>query len=1070
MADINRWQLSCQNRVANIWYNQDYTVYGLNPAAGGQQAGDNNIVYVQELGGDNIALRCHAYVNYSEITAYASMRQDYNGTYQVQFQAPWSGSWITQPSGDETFQAIPTGDGFFALYSPTFGRYVQISGGANTKAGNCNALAGTAGDIDHAARFTANGLDHPGVFDFIQLGKNASGMSFTSVSLAGRDLSGDINLSRCDLRRATSFSGCNLTGANLRQARLGGLHVAGLQISGADCTGADFYRCDFTSYTPGTNPPVLAQANLTGAVVPGSLAGVNLAGAVLAEANLTGADLSGPATDLAGANFSGHGVSYFDAAYPLGSGIDGFNLSNPADQIIAFDYESKGELDHLVCYRPGTGMVRIVQKKADGTFAQVFGQQGIGGYDVANGADRIIAYDYAGTGNLDHLVCYRPGTGTVYIVQKVSDADDPSAFHAVYTQSGIGGFTMTDAADRIIAYDYAGTGKLDHLVCYRPGAGTVSIVRKVSDQNTSDAFRAAYSQSGIGGYDLGSSADQVIAYDYGGTGNLDHLVCYRPGHRAIFIVKKVSGDNSPSAFQYVYHQGDPGNGIGGYFLADPADRVIAYDYDGTGKLDHLLCYRPGTVTGIIWILKKVSNDDRPDAFAPAYQGGGIGGYDLTVPIDQIIAYDLDGTGKLDGVICYRPGWGTIWFIRHKAAGPATLTRCKLGQANVSGVNLAGLNLTTVTLAGANLSFSTLAGATIAGIDLTGANLASTDFTGLDLTTVRFSVPLRRSTDRKNPTTFAGCTLPYAVIGLDWSCLDLTNATINGLPPDMDLTGLNATGLTWSDANLNKYILDGANFSNATIDGAQFSYAKLRWKTSAANFAGASLMGAVFTGADLNQASFTGATLGGDAPNTAAVFSGAYISNCDFTEASMLGVNFAGATLIGGNKLSGATDLQQTDFSNAYLPDANFTGAHLEGAKFDGACMIGCILNGAFLTPTEKGAVAASLVGTWLQAASFEGANLGNADLSEAIISNTRGIVQVRYYGENNKLTSWETMRYQAGDFPAPASFNDDTICPNLIKYGANAASRATMAEMMTPSRPPGTQWSPGQVPGLDRSN
>ena len=153
-------------------------------------------------------------------------------------------------------------------------------------------------------------------------------------------------------------------------------------------------------------------------------------------------------------------------------------------------------------------------------------------------------------------------------------------------------------------------------------------------------------------------------------------------------MEKVSGDNSPSAFKYVYHQGDPGNGIGGYFLADPADRIIAYDYGGTGRLDHLVCYRPGTVTGIVWILGKVSNLDRADAFAPVYQGGGIGGYDLTVPIDQIMAYDLEGTGKLDGLICYRPGWGTIWFIRHKAAGPATLTRCKMGQANLSGVNLA----------------------------------------------------------------------------------------------------------------------------------------------------------------------------------------------------------------------------------------------------------------------------------------------------------------------------------------------------------------------------------------------
>ncbi len=1057
MTDINRWQLVCQNRVADIWYNQDYTVYGLNPAPGGQGAGDNNIVYVQELGGNNIALRCHANVNYTQINAYASMRDDYG--YQVQFQAPWSADWIKQVNLNETFQAIPTGDGFFALYSPHFGKYVQISGGPNGKAGNCNALVGGDGDIDHAARFTANGLDHPSVFDFIQLGKNASGMSFRTVSLAGRDLSGGINLSRCDFRGATSFTGCNLAGANLRQARFGGLHLAGLQIPGADCTGADFFRSDFTSYAPGPNPPVLAQANLTGAVVPGSLAGANLAGAVLAEANLTGADLSGTATDLAGANFTGHAVSYFDAVYSLGSGIDGFNLNNAADQIIAFDYESTGKLDYLVCYRPGTGLVRIVQKKADGTFAQVYGQQGIGGYDLANAADRIIAYDYAGTGHLDHLVCYRPGAGTVYIVQKVSDADDPAAFKAVYTQSGLGGFTVTDAADRIIAYDYVGTGRLDHLLCYRPGHGTVFIVQKVSDKNTPDDFRAAYSQQGIGGYDLGGAADRIIAYDYAGTGHLDHLVCYRPGHGAIFIVEKVSDDNSPSAFKYVYHQGDPGNGIGGYFLADPADRIIAYDYAGTGRLDHLVCYRPGTVTGIVWILGKVSNLDRTDAFAPVYQGGGIGGYDLAVPIDQIMAYDLEGTGKLDGLICYRPGWGTIWFIRHKAAGPATLTRCKMGQANLSGVNLTGLDLTTVTLAGANLSGSVLSGAKIAGIDLTGANLASTDFTGLDLTTVRFSVPLKRSTDRTKPTIFAGCKLPYAVIGLDWSCLDLTETTISGLPAN-DLTGLNALGLLRPNADFNNYILDGANFSYATIDGAQFTGAKLRPKASAASFAGASLMRTVFTGADLNQVSFTGATLGGAQHIQAANFSSAYLSNCDFTQASMFGAIFAGATLVGANKLSSATNMQEADFSGSYLANANFAGAHLEGAKFDDAFMVECGLNGAFLTPAEEGAVAASLEGAWLQAAAFQDAHLDGANLAQAIISNTRGIIQVRYYDETGKLTDWETMRYQAGSFPAATSFSNDTVCPNLSTYGTNVARGLTMAAMMTPPHTPPSQWSP----------
>ena len=64
MTDINRWHLVCQNRVADIWYNQDYTVYGLDPRRPAvRAAGDNNIVYGIRLGGNGIALRCHANVN-----------------------------------------------------------------------------------------------------------------------------------------------------------------------------------------------------------------------------------------------------------------------------------------------------------------------------------------------------------------------------------------------------------------------------------------------------------------------------------------------------------------------------------------------------------------------------------------------------------------------------------------------------------------------------------------------------------------------------------------------------------------------------------------------------------------------------------------------------------------------------------------------------------------------------------------------------------------------------------------------------------------------------------------------
>jgi hypothetical protein len=70
----------------------------------------------------------------------------------------------------------------------------------------------------------------------------------------------------------------------------------------------------------------------------------------------------------------------------------------------------------------------------------------------------------------------------------------------------------------------------------------------------------------------------------------------------------ITGTILPSPFvidQFmppVYAMGSPGTGIDGYDLADPADRAFAFDYNSSGKLDHLVLYRPGS--GTIWILKK----------------------------------------------------------------------------------------------------------------------------------------------------------------------------------------------------------------------------------------------------------------------------------------------------------------------------------------------------------------------------------------------------------------------------------------------------------------------------------
>jgi hypothetical protein len=329
---------------------------------------------------------------------------------------------------------------------------------------------------------------------------------------------------------------------------------------------------------------------------------------------------------------NGHGT--FSAVYRRGDpgdGIGGYDLKSPADRAFAFHYDGSGSCDHLALYRPGTGTFWIL-KNTDNNFTPVYDQgdpgNGIGGYDLKSDADLAFAYDYHSSGKQDHLVLYRPGTGTIWILKNVD-----GLFSPVYQQgdpgSGIGGYDLKSPADRVFAFDYDGSGKQDHLALYRPGTGTMWILK-----NTRGTFAPVYRQGdpgdGIGGYDLRSGADMAFAFDYNSSGKQDHLALYRPGTGTVWILKNTKGKFTP-----VYRQGDPGSGIGGYDLKSPADRVFAFDYDRSGKQDHLALYRPGT--GTMWILKNTEG-----TFAPVYRqgdpGDGIGGYDLKSPADLAFAF------------------------------------------------------------------------------------------------------------------------------------------------------------------------------------------------------------------------------------------------------------------------------------------------------------------------------------------------------------------------------------------------------------------------------------------------
>jgi catechol 2,3-dioxygenase-like lactoylglutathione lyase family enzyme len=84
-------------------------------------------------------------------------------------------------------------------------------------------------------------------------------------------------------------------------------------------------------------------------------------------------------------------------------------------------------------------------------------------------------------------------------------------------------------------------------------------------------------------YDLKRPDSRTLAFDYDHSGKLDHLVFYRPGAGTITILKNAGGTFSPV---------DVGHGIIGYDLVSPNDRAFAFDYNHSGKLDHRVLYRP----------------------------------------------------------------------------------------------------------------------------------------------------------------------------------------------------------------------------------------------------------------------------------------------------------------------------------------------------------------------------------------------------------------------------------------------------------------------------------------------
>ncbi len=782
-------------------------------------------------------------------------------------------------------------------------------------------------------------------------------------------------------------------------------------------------------------------------------------------------------------------------------GIGGFDIRDTRDRGFAFDYDGSGATDHLVFYRPGESLIYFIQHDAASGFSTTCSfSDGIGSvgskFDLKMDNDLGFAFDYDGSGKLDHLVFYRPGSSAIWIIKNNRDKTFSTLFSS---SSGIAGFALYTHLDRGFAFDYTGSGRPDHLVFYSPGLSKISIIRNNRDGTFTDVYS---SSSGIGGYDLLNEADLGFACDYFGGGKANNLAFYRPAAKTLFLLEK-DRPNPPSNILPTFTQTNLSNSIlqginlsnvnmlGAKLIGATLNLHSNNSAEWTNmKLGDMALGLGADLTGVklsncyIWNsdFSKVVFEGAADLTDTSFntctlqeakfQGAIVHGgawYDLDLTgadltgIDFLSLIDFSNLSfkeaiLTDAILTYRD-------LTQFSFQGATLIRTHLDSTKLEGTDFTGAKLSCATFSNAKFSEWLLKGySTI----LTDANLEGTIFDNTDLTHTVFSAPIIQSTDPTHRTSFVNATLPYSVIGLNWSCLDLTGATVIGLPTD--LAGLNAYGLKWISAPLKGCILNGADFSNAVLDDADFVKAKLKKHNKVGvKFNSAHLVGAQMTYADFDGTDFTGSILGDQDKSIAAKFIKSYFNSCTFCGANLNGVDFTWATLIEAKFQGTATTLQKASFFGAYLPLADFTDADLEGISMTFAFLADANLTNANLAPANDESEASPLEGAVLFGVNWQGTQLQGANLTGAYLSQQEGSLPVRYYDELGNLfpPSGPAIDYKwdAQPYPDPKkSFSNDTSCPNGDTYSHNVSKNIPFEQMMTATKTLTVWYPPESLP------
>jgi|GEM_PF-1464846 len=348
------------------------------------------------------------------------------------------------------------------------------------------------------------------------------------------------------------------------------------------------------------------------------------------------------------------------------------------------------------------------------------------------------------------------------------------------------------------------------------------------------------------------------------------------------------------------------------------------------------------------------------------------------------------------------------------------------STRLKGVDFSYSDLTNASFAGLDLTQALFRGAKLDGCDFTGAILDGTDFSETDLSNARFDEYPKFSSEPGRLTRFCSSVVPFSVIKRRWSCLDLSNARLTGLPSVLsdDASRLEARHAVLAGLELQKQTIQFANFQDSDLRGVNFSKSNL----------------------DYSQ--FTGALIGGIGEVPSAVFFAASLMNADFSRANLTGADFSHCCFFGQGASVASAEMPLVKFNGAYLAGMNFKNVtNLRGANFSDACLVNCVMKGSNLSPYYG--ANASFARACLQGVDFEDSLLYAANMNDAAIADGDGVLQVTLLIDDEPVTM--PVAYSATGIPSKAT-DHATKCPS-------SESGPCTGEKLHSDKAPMREWS-----------